>query len=59
MMKKKNWNSSEPRYSLTGNETDIGLMDPLELPNYLFIYLFFVFIKGFMLPPVSVLVLSP
>lgn len=38
--KKKNWNSSEPRYSLTGNETDIGLMDPLELPNYLFIYLF-------------------
>lgn len=34
----KKWNSSELRNSLTGNETDVGLMDPLELPNYLLIY---------------------
>lgn len=47
---------TELRYFLRGNETDVGLMDPLELSSYLFIL---VFIKGFILPPVSVLIFSP
>ncbi len=34
----KNWNRAELRYFLTGKETDVGLMDPLEMPSYLFIY---------------------
>ncbi len=54
-MCKKNWNSAELRCFLTGKETDVGLMDPLEMPSYLFS----VFIKGFILPPVPALVFSP
>lgn len=34
----KNWSKTKLRYSVTANETDVGLRDPLELLGYLFIY---------------------